>query len=1414
MPNTNSSLSINQRTVKGHGWTDSPVLIYPSADQVGFVARIIVARKNAGDNRAADYLSSNANNEKIREMLNDEKVLTQIDRWRYAFPEELVKVETATDTEFAIRELACEELKYGNPNLMASSIPDGTSILDYDKDTARRFLALAHRINELRKMAELHYRHVHKIHFVYEDHIGYSLDGSDVVGGYVNYREYVGAITNTNQLTASNLIQFGSHFIDYTMPPTFKEDRAFSPDLFTGVKLNNPNIATSYQVPILNRVMPDLNASWIGVISPKDEANASWSINSRDVKPTPVKAEHINELRKAFSAYSAHVHSLVLQTVDSRSLRKSSISSIGSNGAPDISGTPMALGYADVRPPYYLKSLGDCLNAASGNSSSITRLAKETPLYHHAFYYGKKENNVLLSSLNGVLLYNDFQIRQFYDTNFPEYYLNPELTWDENAVMTAYDKPAKALLFNSLANDNIVTLEHSAYASSSVPTTEKAPDDDGSLPASMLPIPMYTGFNPVHVQLSTSNISDKTLTGPSSYHIGSGIKGSIGASATSVNVNAYEVEGSITNTGYIKVSFVPGNNLNKAVNNDSFNAYSSNPRMYLLSYGRDDCLATGWTPGAATDLPTMEYEFNATDKRKQFIQGRTHPMNLFVSVPDGGHPYKRKVYNSTGAVYLRPTYQPDRLVAAYTDGSNAHPQSTKARPSYNTIGIERRYTDDTRGLARNTGTDGNSFYFRQSNGVNTWNDNAVHSSMSNLIEIWLETSQFNLIDGYIQDNLYTVHAAIYDAFGGLAMHLCGDILINQQNAQDLWEVELNIDMRPGKSTQLAVGRSSLSERDTFTVEINNFNKVNNTILLSSTTNIKPDDLIIISGATNPANNGTFKIRKILSQDTAEIAKDDGAILIDETPGSPLVATIYKYEEIGVTTVLCSILSGDPSGNDLNSGVQLAAYRETHFLDGQFVSGSVPNTARFWHTKLKNIDNVVGHAVERIEAVEQRRSNNKYNEIINSNPLLYSYLGYKSPDSQIPGFYRHGSISPYSDIEQIKIEDFSTIPKIMPSQSITGKTVAVLGLPICALNMDDGNKLTKKEGGNGSLSRYNQAITIRRPITDAFDSYNNGTNMVTSNYNNYSGTFPITKHENVTSGPYAGKVRFLVRTSEVKLNDSIRILFGDPFSYYSYVLNTSVLFIENTNTNHMSSSGWSYAAQWVYVDITIAQVEGYIKNVSDFFNDFSNGLPGLLEIVGRKKKYIHPSLQKETNLMRGGIGFAFKGLTISSEPTVLSDHTTYGFKYNAQTTKRVRLTTREGQGIIVSSDGNDDHTFNQKQDSPIRSSILDALNHSGNLGADDTADVVLNKIIDTTKTPEGGSEVIAAFSNGNFNSDGYNVKQLKGAVRDPATGNKTQPGDLIKSTDINELYKSAEWLKNHTHLFSFTHTTDQPIHVEL
>src|SRR5690606_22876976 len=125
---------------------------------------------------------------------------------------------------FSPLDLFCLPTIYNTPERIATETSLSANLNTMTAQEASRRLVLANRINELRKIMELHYDHVHKIHFVYEDHAGYSLTDTKISGGQINMRQYVGAITDPGQLT-SEAIARGAHYVDYTMPPTFKEDR-------------------------------------------------------------------------------------------------------------------------------------------------------------------------------------------------------------------------------------------------------------------------------------------------------------------------------------------------------------------------------------------------------------------------------------------------------------------------------------------------------------------------------------------------------------------------------------------------------------------------------------------------------------------------------------------------------------------------------------------------------------------------------------------------------------------------------------------------------------------------------------------------------------------------------------------------------------------------------------------------------------------------------------------------------------------------------------------------------------------------------------------------------------------------------------------------------------------------------------
>jgi hypothetical protein len=182
------------------------------------------------------------------------------------------------------------------------------------------------------------------------------------------------------------------------------------------------------------------------------------------------------------------------------------------------------------------------------------------------------------------------------------------------------------------------------------------------------------------------------------------------------------------------------------------------------------------------------------------------------------------------------------------------------------------------------------------------------------------------------------------------------------------------------------------------------------------------------------------------------------------------------------------------------------------------------------------------------------------------------------------------------------------------------------------------------------------------------------------------------------------------------------------------------------------------------------------------------------------------------MMTGGLAFTFKSVTISSEAVTLSDHPAYGYKYDALTRRKLSASFIAGEDTASITDTDKDHSFNTTGDG--RNTIIDDLNHSEIIGVGDIASVALRMVVDTTKIPNGNTDILTSFTNGIYTADGYNVKQLKGAGRNPATGERIpgQEGDLIRATDINELYDAVKWLKKHTHTFTFQTTSEQPIFV--
>ncbi len=1418
-----ASLNPNERKTKGNGWTDTPLLIYPNPVQAGFVADIITARAAAQDPRAMA-----GDSESISEMLNDEAVLKQKDRWRYVNPEDLVAIQDAVNSSFSPVDLYCLPMIYNKPDRLAMETSVSADIASLSIAEASRRLVLANRINELRKILELHYSHVHKIHFVYEDHAGYSLTDSKIHGGQVNIREYVGALTDVTQLSGSGIVK-GKYYVDYTMPPTFREDRGFSAEMFTGIAIRNPNIATSKQVPRIYRVFPDFGAAWIQDLSGlnKDNIAANWAANFADAKPTRIKAEHINELRKAFSAYAVHTHDLVLQTLDLQPLEDDGAATTGTAFG-------INLVYSNLSTPRYLQDLVNCSSIDFATNALRAALGLEVPLMYDYFYNGKGDAKLA----NNIIIYNDFQVRNFSDENYPDYLTAPEGD-PEDSTMINFIKEELMLLYHSFAVDQDIPLLNTPYTGT---TIQKAIDGNGVADPLMSHIPL--SVDPTTVYIQTPDILNKT-GGPDYYKIGTAIQPIIDEA-----MPIYDLKELPGNKGYVKICFQPRNlsNLKFSIAPDSQerylytgNGYAHNKRRaYLVSIGRDDCVSTTPSPATIKEGPPLSF-FDVKDEfydRNRTIRSGSLETRLFCRTREADG--TSKVYNSTGALVI----SNDITETLYTGGktavasyptihgdSYAYSYSAGASIFGALYGIDRRFSEakdeednfifpggdedesarggDGRGILYQ-GAPLTDYYFRDLNfTVNTterWDQKTVQKSRGDLIEIWLEYSDFALHTGINGDNLYSVHAAVTDKYGQIIIHLAGDVTILPTEFDTLCEVELRYDLNANKESWLSFGIQKPSYQEDIELNIISFQEFNDTIVLESVGTLTPDDMITVSGSSS--NDGTFRVRKIKSPTSIEVDASEIGGITNETiffsssSGPAVVATGHKYTLTGETKIISKTKQSKSSSNDTRQGWEDFAYNNeqtcwalSHEKGNLNMGKRVrPNSAM---TKKFTLGDTQTNNINQSFAIKMQ-----------SDPWFRT-VPYKNPDSQLPSYFRSYLDNVYlHDGEEVDIKDS---PATFEPDG--AKAVAVLGAPICYLNLDSGNS-SKYNGADHfathpTILRYTWSdrnfgvadggTKVKRP--SLFDQATNRWSVALK-----TGDVPTNSANQVIS------------EKQADIGDKIWVIFGNEYMPSPKSVEYTVLAAESI----LMESG--FLGYKLTLDTTIQlPLTTWSQLLNDLHKDGNNVQPPMVGshygyypefIIFPKQEttFIGATYPTDTASMIFGLDFRFKSILIGIDPIGGGNHTTYGHQYlPVKNTKAVRKITSEA--VSNTPTGNQDSSFNRRTTSPITQAL--ALNETTvNSISSDIAGAILKAERGTTSFPNNGREIPSFFSNGTFQANGYAIKELKGAVRNPASGKLETPGDPIKAIDVNELYRAAEWLKSHNHEFEFEHTTVANVFVNI
>jgi len=1383
-----TSLSYQDLETEGIGWTESPVLVYPSNDQANAILQIVTQRAILGDTRALTT-------EGIMEMLNDETVIPQDRKWDYSIPENLFKVNQEFDSTFSPKLLVQETFQYGTEGDYALSCPESLLNDTLPMDTAAertraaQYLVLANRINELRRICELNYRHVHKIHFVYQDMAGYSFVGKNEEetyrkkhsahnhrgshnwydktiqwrnrygdGGQRHPRQYIGAITSEEEFKGYSTIVRGSHFIDYTKPPKWATEKPFNPDMFTGYKITNENAATKYTIPFIKRVYPDMTPNWIGNLTPALRANLSnnWGLTMPSgAEATPVQAEHINELRRALVAYANHTHDMVLQTIDFKSLD-------GTNAKDSEEGTAFDIDpeYEDLLPAYYVSDLISTIGNA-GYLYGGNVIGLETPLLQHSWYYGSS-----FSDLDNYVFYQDFETFDFTDERYPAYMSETPTATEEHDLMVNLTKLSEDPWFNDAAQEYRTQLTNTSYVGQEVSRRTRILADTPVLAQEMKLVPFdhpSHDFDETIFDGEVYNILDNDDDAPTSYPIG-----------PVYNPNAYYPaavydikERLFGNEGYLRISFIP-----KGLSNINSAANKYRRRAYVLSMGRPGCLCTTLSPHAFSELPNFYLEHDWGGKTKK----ETLFFNTFARI-DG------EVFNSVA---------PMVMFGDVGDGKGYY-------DSDGPKGIARTGGDnDGRGLINNepiqTDIDYSRYYFRnvnfqiddlgQSDGNESWNTEILKESMRDLVEIWIEPSLYREFDDRAlsdTDSMWTVHAAVSDRKGNLILHLCGDVVISSDQEDDLHEVELSVNLNG--SSYLAFGRSELKLVGTSTVNVQSFSETNNTLVVSTTQGLAPGQLLKV-----PGYNGDepYRIKSVVGSDAIQVAED----VSDETPSSAIASTVYKYEENGITAIISQLDASENEAYIMQVGIETAIDNYETIMD---ILDTAPATKG-------QIETVREDGLDLLDdELKATREDADYLD------------RFKCINSQRFGEYR-------VDINE-------------GTQYVTGDAVVSLGLPIMALNMDADNDILDAIGGDSPL-RYKKHLTDEN-VQDE-DDY-----LIDSSWLDITGKYPITESGNaqpegsciaaMTSSSSGGGLE-PVPYDYIGARGSLDVYIGPRI--------ITVHYTDGTTTNH----------DVVCVDTFGDSESPKYRGVKIFLeDDLTDGkTPEWWEVAETDaykgfRKYKEAEAPQSTTELSHASGFDFKSIVIEGKSREVRDHLAHGFTLKNHSVILVDRDTRASLGDVpgtpesfnaalrrTDEGSSDTEKAGSRLASPVsyfmnRSERVEALTpiekdfskHGKKSGTIyQFAGVDLKHETGETDKPVDGESIKTLFTSGtSASADTYNVRQVKSTVRDSELNTILEKGDRILASDVNELYKGAEWLKSHTHEFKFIHKTAFSIFVE-
>jgi len=1383
-----TSLSYQDLETEGIGWTEQPVLVYPSDDQANAILQIVTQRAALGDTRANTV-------EGIMEMLNDETVIPQDRKWDYTIPENLIKVNEDFDSAFSPKLLVKESFQYGTDGDYALSAPESllNAVLPMDtaaeRQLAAQYLVLANRINELRRICELHYRHVHKIHFVYQDMAGYSFTGKDEDGTYRKKhsshnhsfshnwydktikwrnrygdggqrhpRQYIGAITSESEFKGYATINRGAHFIDYTKPPKWALEKPFNPDMFTGYRITNEDVATKYTIPFIKRVYPDMTPNWIGNLTPALRANVSnnWGLTMPSgAEATPVQGEHINELRRALVAYANHTHDMVLQTIDFKSLDGKHAEDSQEGTAFDISPE-----YEDLLPAYYVNDLIDTLGTA-GYLYGGNVVGLETPLLQHSWYY-----SVRFSDLDTFIFYQDFETFDFTDERYPAYISEAPGATDEHELMVDLTKLSEDPWFNSAAVEYRTQLTNTSYSGQEVYRRARVVASSVTLAQEMKLVPFdhpTHDFDEAIFDGEVYNILDNTDAAPAAYPIGPVYNPNTYHPAAVYDIKEHLVG----NHGYVRISFIP-----KGLSNINSASNKYRRRAYLLSMGKSGCLGTTLSPHAFSELPNFyfEHDWNGNLKKETLF------VNVFARV-DGD------VFGSVSPMVME---------GDVGDGKGYY-------DSDGPKGIARTGGDDNgRGLIDNepaqTDIDYDRYYFRnanfqlddqgQSDGNESWNTEQLKESMQNLVEIWLEASPYREFDDRAianTDSMWTVHAAVSDRKGNLILHLCGDVIIPASDEDDLHEVELSIDL--SGSSYLTFGRSILKLTGSSTVNVQSLSETNNTIVVDTTQGLAPGHLLVVPGYNG---DDPYRIKAVVGSDSIQVAED----ISDATPSAAISSSVYKYEQAGITAIISQLDASENEAYIMQIGPETAIDNYETIMD---ILDTAPATRN-------QIETVRETGLDRIDdELKATTGEANYGD------------RFKCVNAQRFGEYR---------VDINEKFDYAS-----------GDAVLCLGLPIMALNLDANNDILDDIGGDSPM-RYKKFLTDENIQGD--DTY-----LIESSWLNITGKFPITAYGR--ERPAGSCISAMTSSSSGGGLEPI------PYDYIGARGNLNVYigpriitvhYTDGTTTNHDvicvdtfgDTESPKYHGVKIYLedDLTDGKTpEWWEVAETDAFKGF--------------RKYKEAEAPQSTTEMSHASGFDFKSIVVDGVAREVRDHISHGFTLKNHSVVLVDLDTRASLGDVPAipesfntalkrndAGGADSDRAGSKLASPV-TYFMNRTEHIENLTPIQKdfdkhgfksgtiyqfAGVDLKHETGETEKPVDGESIRTLFTSGtSASADSYNVRQVKSTVRDSELNTILEKGDRILASDVNELYRGVEWLKGHTHEFKFIHKTAFSVFVE-